>query len=470
MFTVSDQARVRTCGGFSRREFLRIGSLGFGGCTLANLLATRSLAGLENNFIRDRSVIFLFLQGGPSHIELFDPKMTAPVEIRSTTGEVATTLPGITFGGTFPEMAKRAEHLAVVRSYASKNGEHTYLKVASADNNLKATAGAIYARLAGTNHPLTGMPRNALITAESVEPNLKLKNNFETGALPTLTAAGDLGQSFAAFNPSGGGQLQKSMELNIPANRFADRRTLLTELDRIKRNVDAGGRIAGTDKFQQQAFEVITRGVAEAFDLRKEDPKTIARYDTQKLFRREELHRYNDLYRSSNLLGLQLLMARRLCESGCGFVTVADAGWDMHGNSNTLPKLSAIEPLGRQLDHAIAAFIDDCRERGLSDKILLVVTGEMGRTPRINGGGGRDHYPNMTSLAFVGGGLKMGQVVGQSDRTASLPATEPYEPKHLLSTIFHSLFDMGALRIAQNVAQDAARVIQAGEPIAPLFG
>ena len=136
----------------------------------------------------------------------------------------------------------------------------------------------------------------------------------------------------------------------------------------------------GMDRFQQQAFDVITRGVGEAFDLSKEDPRTIENYDTSKLFKREDITKWYDMRRSSNLLGRQMLLARRLCEAGCGFVTVSDCGWDMHANGNSPKKMANLPPLTSQVDHAVAAFLDDVQERGLSDEILLVVTGEMGRS------------------------------------------------------------------------------------------
>lgn len=471
MLSILDTRGSRNCDGFTRRQWLQVGALGglasLGGLTLPGLLATQAQAASANKFIRDKAVVLLFLQGGPSHIELFDPKMTAPAEIRSTTGETPTKLPGITFGGGFKQLAARTDRISVVRSYASQNGDHSYQSVTS-NNKLKASLSSMYARVVGANNATTGMPTNCLVLPEAVSPGLKLKGNFETGALPTLTQPGELGPSFAAFNPSGGGDVQKNMELRIARERFDDRRYLLGKLDTIRREVDSSGMLGGSDKFQQQAFEVIARGVAEAFDLSKEDPRTIAKYDTSKLFRMEELQRYNDLYRSSNLLGKQMLLARRLVEAGCGFVTVSDCGWDMHGNGNTLPKLTAIEPLGAQVDHAVAAFIDDLAERGLTDKVLLVVTGEMGRTPRINGSGGRDHYASLTPLLFAGGSLPMGQVIGQSDRNASRPATDEYNPSHLVSTIMHTLFDIGQFRLARELPGDVARVITSGEPIREL--
>jgi uncharacterized protein (DUF1501 family) len=148
---------------------------------------------------------------------------------------------------------------------------------------------------------------------------------------------------------------------------------------------------------------------------------------------------------------------------------VADAGWDMHGNNNSMPRLTGMVPLGTQVDHAVAAFIEDCRERGLSEKILLVITGEMGRTPRINNRGGRDHYGSLTSLVLSGGGVSGGQVVGRSDGQAAQPATDPYGPPHLFSTVMHSLFDVGELRLDESVPQDLRRFIEEHPPIRELL-
>jgi hypothetical protein len=470
MLSILDRAPDRTCQGKTRREFLKIGSLGWlGGLTLPALLECRAQASRINRLVADKSVVLLFLQGGPSHIELFDPKMTAPAEIRSTTGEVQTSLPGITFGGTFPKMAQMADKLAVVRSYASRNADHSYLSVTSGGGNpLKAAMGALYARVAGPIHPRTGMPTNMLVLPEAVQSGLKMGSNFETGALPTLTSPGDLGPSYGAFDPSGGSDLKRSMQLSLTAEQFENRRQLLYNLDELRRRLDGSGAIEGLDRFQQQAFDVISRGIVSAFDLSKEDPRTVERYDTSKLFRMEDATKWYDMKRSSNLLGKQMLLARRLCEAGCGFVTVSDCGWDMHSNSNSPKNLGGMKLLGPQVDHAVSAFIEDVNERGLGDKILLVVTGEMGRSPRINRDGGRDHYGNMTSLVFAGGGLKMGQVIGQSDKNASAPASEPYTPKHLLATIMHLMMDLTELRAQPNLAR-VADVVTGGEPIAGLL-
>src|SRR4051812_38426201 len=251
-------------------------------------MAAKARAAGENRAWKDKSVVLLFLSGGPSHIEFFDPKMTAPEEIRSITGEVQTKLPGITFGGSFQKLSQMTDRIAVLRSYASMNAGHTYLSVTSGENSMKAAMGALYARVAGTNNAATGMPTNCLVLPEAVEPGLKLGGNFETGALPTLTTPGELGSSYGAFDPSGGSQLLKNLRLSVPANRLEDRKRLLSSFDDLRRDVDKSGAMDGADRFQQQAFDVVTRGVAQAFDLSKEDARTVEKYDTSKLFKLED--------------------------------------------------------------------------------------------------------------------------------------------------------------------------------------
>ena len=468
MFTLADRGLDRNCQGLTRREFLKVGTLGFGSLSLASLLAAKARASGGESFVTGKSVVLLFLQGGPSHIEFFDPKMSAPSEIRSITGEVATKIPGITFGGTFPKLAERTDKFSIIRSYGSKNADHSYLSVTAAGNPRKAALSAVYSRLAGTNNAETGIPTNILLLPEAVQEGLKLDKNFETDALPTLTNPGELGPSYAPFNPSGASELQENMRLRISAERLVDRRGLLGDLDQLRRRLDQTRVVEGVDRFQQQAFEVIVRGIASAFDLSKEDAATVERYDTTKLFRAEDLQRYYDMRRVTNLLGRQMLLARRLCEAGCGFVTVSDCGWDMHANSNGPKHMAGMWPMGHQVDHAVAAFLDDVHERGLQDKILLIVTGEMGRTPKLNRDGGREHYGELTPLLLAGGGLPAGQIVGQSDGHATRPATEPYDPKNLAATILHTLFDVGKLRLVPGVPRDLMGFIEAAPPIAEL--
>lgn len=468
MIRVTDTGYTSNCQGRSRREFLRIGSLALGSMSLASLLKASDEPG---SLVKDKAVVLLFLQGGPSQIETFDPKMTAPSEIRSITGEVQTNIPGVTFGGTFPKLAARADRVAIVRSFASGNADHqNYMTVAGGDNPTRAPMGTLYARIAGPNSPATGMPNNVIIPAEAVSPGLRLSSNFETESLRKLVSASqNLGANYAFFDPSGGGELRQNLELRIAPDRLADRRALLSQLDTFRRQADRTGAFENAAAHDQQAYDLLLRGVSQAFDLSREDPRVVNRYDTSGIFDMAEINRWGDMRRSSNLLGKQMLLARRLVEHGCGFVTVMDAGWDMHSNNNSPRNLYGMNWLGNQVDHAVSTFLDDVEARGLSDKILLIVTGEMGRTPRISGNGGRDHWANLTPLLLAGGGLRMGQVVGQSDRQAGTPATDRYTPRHLLGTVMETMINVAEVRLQSDLPRDVVNASTAGDLISELF-
>jgi hypothetical protein len=441
-----------------RREVLRIGGWGLAGAALPGLWASNSAAAPLQSLVRDKSVVLLFMHGGPSQIETFDPKMSAPADIRSATGEVQTTLPGITFGGTFTRLAKLAHQMTIVRSFAAGDGNHDIKPVVGKDT-LHANLGSLYARVAGLTHPYTGMPTNAAIFPRSVDDSTQP----HTEAFGRFHATGTLGAAYAPFTPGAGGQFQKDMQLVLARERLDDRRALLASLDQLKRNVDATGSLDGIDSFRQQAFSTILSGVAEAFDLSKEDPKTLARYDTSPLVRPENIDKkwknYNNYVDHGKTLGKLMLLARRLCENGCRFVLVTtNFVWDNHSDVNNAGVEEGMRYCGLPFDHAVSAFIEDVHARGLSDKILLVATGEIGRTPRINKAGGRDHWGNLTPLMFSGGGLSMGKVIGQSSRDAGEPATQRYTIKHLVATILHAMLDVGQLRIAREVPTDVARV------------
>ena len=181
-----------------------------------------------------------------------------------------------------------------------------------------------------------------------------------------------------------------------------------------------------------------------------------------------EMNQWGDMNRSSNLLGKQMLLARRLVEAAAA----SSPSWMPAGTctpTTTAPQHGRHALAGHQVDHAVAAFLEDVEARGLSDKILLVVTGEMGRTPRIGGNGGRDHWANLTPLLMAGGGLKMGQVIGQSDRQGGTPATDRYTPRHLLGTVMETLFNIGELRLAANMPREVVNAATAGTIIRELF-
>jgi uncharacterized protein (DUF1501 family) len=455
---------------FSRRNFLRIGSLGLGGLSLANLLQTQAAgANAGTRPVTGKSVIFLFLHGGPSQTETFDPKMDAPAGVRSVTGEVSTSLPGITFGGTFPRLASLAGNMSIVRSFRTGDANHD-IKPIVGKATLGANMGSLFARIAGANDPASGMPLNAALFPRAVDPS----TGPAVESFGKFDSTGILGSAYAPFVPGGGGSLQSDMELKLDPTRIDDRKALLSNLDRIRRDLDAKGALPGADRFQEQALQTILGGVAKAFDLSLENAKTIARYDTAPLVRPEQISRtwknYPRYVDNAKSLGKLLLLARRLCEAGCGFVTVTtNFVWDMHADQNNAGVEEGMQYMGLPLDHALSAFVEDCEARGLSEKILLVATGEMGRTPKVNAKGGRDHWGGLAPLLFYGGDLKMGQVIGQSTRDAAEPLSEPYGNENLLATIMHRLLDIGQVRLMTGLPQDLLRAITTPEPIKPLL-
>jgi hypothetical protein len=399
------------CSGVGRRDFLKIGTLGMAGLTLPGLLKLRQAAASTGQPTRDTSVIWLWLGGGPTHVETFDPKMTAPAEFRSCIGDVQTRIPGVRLGGLFPLMGRMADKMAFVRSFAHGNSGHaggTHFVMTGVDHppadagapQIRPSLGSITARVRGANSP-TGLPTYVRISG--------------------LYADGPhfLGAAYSPFDTTG--QARSNINLNQPLDRVHDRRGLLRQFDNVSRDIDRTGVMAGLDAFDQQAVNLLLGRARDAFDLEREDPRLRDRYQT-----------------GTAGLGANLLLARRLCEAGAGFVTMnyanSSQGWDMHNDMK--PQLEQACP---PMDRAISVFLEDLEDRGLSDKILLVITGEFGRTPRINGSAGRDHWGPLCTLALAGGGLRMGQVIGDSSERVETPRTTPIYPKDLMATVFHVL-------------------------------
>jgi hypothetical protein len=405
MLDVFSSRRHSDCEGRSRREFLKVGTLGAGALTLPGLLRGRAEAAAAGKPVKKTSVVWLWLSGGPTHVETFDPKMTAPSEYRSTTGEEATPIPGVTVGGTFPKIARVADKMAFVRSFAHTNSGHsggTHFVMTGYDNKqadngglaTRPSLGSIVSRVRGASGQETGVPTY-----------VRLGGIFADG--PSF-----LGTGYGPFDQNG--QARRNMTLTLPEERIGGRRNLLDSLDRMNRQADRTGLMEGLDQFEEQAFNLVFGNATKAFDIKNESPKTVERYGKG--------------------LGEQLLLARRLCEAGCGVVTLNYGGWDMHGQI-----VQGMKSRSPQLDQAVSAFVEDCAERGLADDVLLVVTGEFGRTPRVNKGGGRDHWAPLSTLALAGGGLKMGQVVGESASKVDVPKTRPVTPQDLMATVFHVL-------------------------------
>ncbi|MFM7075333.1 MAG: DUF1501 domain-containing protein [Planctomycetaceae bacterium] len=460
-----------------RRPFLRVGGAGLAG--LAAGLGEFSLllgsvgggrvraaepAGPLAACLRDRSVIFLFMHGGPSQYETFDPKTTGPSNVHSQTGVVRTAIPGVVFGSTFHRLAARADRFNVVRSFTTGDGNHDIKPVVGAATK-RANLGSLYARVAGATRPATAMPTNLVLHPQAVRaeagPPIADFGNF--------ASSGDMGPAFAPVVPGAGGGFQDDMTLRLAPARLGERRALLDEIDRGRRWRDAQA-VRGASAIHDSAFDALLRGVSDAFDLSREDPATLAAYDTAALVRPESIDRkwnnwkhYTDHGQS---IGKLLLLARRLCERGAGFVTVTTSFvWDMHADINNAHMTEGMRYVGEPFDHAVAAFIDDVEARGLSDKILLVCCGEMGRTPALNAAGGRDHWGGLAPLVLYGGGLGRGIVHGRSTADGGQPAGDPVTIPDLLATILDALLDVTQVRLLDGLPRSLQATLGEGRPI-----
>ena len=371
----------------------------------------------------------------------------------------------MTFGGTFPGISRFGNDATIVRSFTHPIGGHVQAirHVLSGGSDPSGQVrdgyglGSIYSRIRGTNHESTGLPTNVLLTGPEVDSQYR----SEKGRVQKGSAPGTLGAGYAPFEPGGKGPAIDNMQLTLSADRFANRRQLLQDVDKLKRHLDEARELDAHDRFTDQAAELLVNGASTVFDLSRESPQTIARYDTSDFRIGKKKFRPADI-------GTQFLTARRLLEAGCGFVTLHSAGWDMHADGNNPGIHAGMEMLGRPLDKAMSAFLEDLRTRGMLDDVLVVVTGDFGRTPKINNNGGRDHWTRLCTLGFFGGGVGRGQIVGESDRTNSTSVGTPMTTGNLLATVVHTLFDVGELRLDPGLPQELSNLIQTDAPIVQL--
>ena len=446
-----------------RRSFLQAGSLAVGGLTFAPFSSSASAAPGGKSPVTGKTVIFLFMQGGPSQFETFDPKPDAPTEIRTVGGVIPTAIPGVQFGSTFGKLARLADKLAVVRSFTTGT-QHGGLKPIVSELTQGASLGAVYSRVAGTVDARTGLPTAACLFPVAVDPALAgPKDRFGR-----FDATGPLGAAYAPFIPGGAGPFQENLKLRLSPERLGDRQGLLQALDTLKHEVD-GGTFDGIDGYRRQAAEMLLKGVSQTFDLSREDAKTIARYDTSSFLDAQlwGAKKNGPNYTANcKTLGKLLLLARRLAEAGCGFITInTEFVWDMHADGNNVSVTEGMKLVGAPFDHAVSAFIEDVEARGLSDRILLVCCGEMGRTPKLNKNGGRDHWPKLAPLLLYGGGQTHGQVIGQSTKDGGQPASNPLEPKNLLATIVPTLFDVGTARLMPGLPREVLQALASVEKV-----
>jgi len=458
MLQIARGRSARNCQGLTRRSALKAGFLGCAGLSLSDLLRLRAEGAATSN---NKSVILMWLDGGCSQLESYDPKPHAPPEYRGPYGALKTNVPGMHVSETLPLHAKHADKMAFIRSLHHDTGDHFAAAhwmltgrfgSTTADKDQKhPSVGSYVARLKGANQP--GLPSFVgLPAAQSVY------------LYPGYQGAAYLGDTYNPFQVNNSQrylsatyttaikqpEFLASIE-SLDQQRCASRLDLLAQLDKTRRAMDASGAMDSLDQYQQQAVDMISAGRArEALDIEKEDPKTREKY-------------------GRGPWGHYTLMARRLVEAGVSFVTVDMPHWDDHSRieTNHLAKLSKV-------DQAVAALLEDLTDRGMQDDVLLVVMGEFGRTPRMNQGQpgipipGRDHWGNAISAMVAGGGLRGGQVIGSTNDKAEHPVDRPLKPGHLLATMYRVL----GINTDQSFLDYSGRptpMLPEGEPIAELF-
>jgi uncharacterized protein (DUF1501 family) len=390
-------ARQHFCDLLTRRSFLTIGAFG-AGLSLANLLRARAH---EANAARggSRSALMIYLPGGPSHLDTYDLKPSAPAEFRGEFRPIRTNVPGVDICEFFSRQAQIWDKLAVVRSIVASD-EHS---------DSETMTGYSEATNRQVHHPSLGAVVSKLCgpAREGVPPFVSLRG-LTIGLEP-----GYLGISHRAFAPSGPGYRNLQLAPEVTASRLEERNDLLTRFDSLRRDLDASGTMEGLDRFQAKALAMIASGaVRQALDLSQEGLRSRERYEGFE----------------------QFLTARRLLEAGVRCVTVSIGGWDTHSSN-----FKALKGQLPKVDRAVATLIGDLHERGLGQDVVTVMWGEFGRTPRINANGGRDHWSPVMSALLAGGGLRMGQTVGSSTARGEYPKERPYRVAQVLATVYQTL-------------------------------
>ena len=401
--------RERYCDGVSRRNFLQIGALAAGGLTLPRLLRAEAQAGSRAT---GKSLINIFLNGGPTHLDTFDMKPAAPKEFRGEFQPIPTNVPGLEICELMPELATVADRYSIIRSIAGMRDEHHPKQSESgwSMNELQSIGG----------RPGVGAVLSKVHGASRVT---------ERGAAPThvdLTGwnnPGFLGQVHDGYRPDGVGRDNLRLNSGISLGRLDDRRALLSGLDKLRREIDANGMMEAVDSFTGRAVGLITSGqLYNALDVSKEDPRNLDRYgisDPQNP-RRGENQRF--------------LEACRLIDAGVRCVSFSWGGWDTHGN-NFQSMRDMLPPLSR----ALTALIEDLDARGRLDDTIIMMSGEFGRTPRVNGQAGRDHWPRAAFFFLAGGGLRHGQAIGATNRLGEEPSDRPVHLQHVFHTLYRVL-------------------------------
>ncbi len=419
MLTILGQ-KSRYCDGVSRRSFLKIGGLAMGavgGFNLADLLRADAIS---PNRKSNKAVINIFLGGGPPHQDMWDIKTEAPSEIRGEFAPISTAVPGIQIGECFPKLAAMMDKLVVIRSVVGCSGAHDAFQCFSgwdrrdlASIGGRPSVGSVLSKICGPTSP--SIPASVALAARTSHVPWS-----EPGA------PGFLGAANQAFQSNGNGM--DDLVLNgITLDRLNDRERLLTSLDNVKSNVDATGIMDGVDSFTQAAFGVLTSSqLADALDVSKEPKEVRERYGDGKPYKFQ--------YDGAPTCNEHMLMARRLVEAGVRYVTLSFGRWDSHGANFDL-----VRDHGGKLDQAVSALVEDLDERGMLDDVTILVWGEFGRTPRINAGAGRDHWPQVSCALMAGGGMKTGQAIGATNRLGERAVERPVHMQQIIATTYHNL-------------------------------
>ncbi len=411
------------CDGMSRRSFLKIGGLVMGGLSLTDLLEAEALAaantGKPGSAGRSahQSVIMIYLSGGLAHQDTFDLKMGAPAGIRGEFKPIATRLPGVQVCELLPRTAAIMDKLVVIRSLIGQLDEHSSFQsmtgypMGISQREGKPHFGSVISRIQGPVDPV-------------VPPFVDLSPVMQHRPYNT-PGPGFLGQSFRAARMEGDDLALLRPPAGVSADRFSGRQQLLDQFDGFRRSADNAS-LDGMSSFYRQAFTVLTSDkLARALDVEREDPKLRARYGVGSP---------RHLGDGAPMWNDQLLIARRLVEAGARCVSLGYGFWDTHGGNFT--HLRQYLPL---FDQGISALIEDIYARGLDQQVTVVVWGEFGRTPKINKQAGRDHWARVNSALLSGGGMKVGQVIGATDKLGASAVSRPIHFRDVLATIYNNL-------------------------------